>query len=404
VEGLTRVDVANRAGVEPTFVDRVAELGIVPLDPDGAFSPRAARHVRILRSLDEAGLPLRAVAEAIHRNDLTLNFVDEPAYERFSGLTDTTFADLARETGIPPEVLLAMREATGFAQPSLDDRVRENEIEVVPYIKAQIDYGIRPAVVERALRATGESLRRIAEVEADWWATDVLGPVLASGGTADDLHRQTGPFAETIGPLGDQALLALLHGHQSNAWMKNIFEGFEFALARAGLHNPTERPPAICFLDLSGYTRLTEERGDAAAADLASRLARLVQRTSAPHGGKPIKWLGDGVMFHFRDPGPGVLAALEMVEEAAKAALPPAHVGLHAGPVLFQEGDYYGRTVNVAARIADYARQGEVLVSSEVVAATGTRGVTFEAIGPVELKGLTEAVELHVARRAASPA
>ena len=118
------------------------------------------------------------------------------------------------------------------------------------------------------------------------------------------------------------------------------------------------------------------------------------------HGGKPVKWLGDGVMFHFRDPGPGVLAALEMVEGAREVDLPPAHVGLHAGPVLFQEGDYFGRTVNVASRIADYARQGEVLVSQDVVDATEGLPVEFESIGPVELKGLTEAIPLSVARRA----
>lgn len=68
--------------------------------------------------------------------------------------------------------------------------------------------------------------------------------------------------------------------------------------------------------------------------------------------------------------------------------------------MLFQEGDYFGRTVNVAARIADYARQGEVLVSDEVVAASEVPAVAFEPIGPVELKGLTEAVSLHVARLA----
>jgi adenylate cyclase len=106
-------------------------------------------------------------------------------------------------------------------------------------------------------------------------------------------------------------------------------------------------------------------------------------------------------MFHFRDPGSGVVAALEMVDGARAAELPPAHVGLHSGPVLFQEGDYFGRTVNVAARIADYARQNEVLVSDEVVAASANvSGVEFEAIGPVELKGVAEAVSLHVARRA----
>ena len=67
----------------------------------------------------------------------------------------------------------------------------------------------------------------------------------------------------------------------------------------------------------------------------------------------PIKWLGDGVMFYFRDPGPGVRAALEMVDGLAAAGLPPAHVGLHARPVLFQEGDSFGQTANLSARIAD---------------------------------------------------
>jgi adenylate cyclase len=84
--------------------------------------------------------------------------------------------------------------------------------------------------------------------------------------------------------------------------------------------------------------------------------------------------------------------------------VPPAHVGIHSGPVLFQEGDYFGRTVNVASRIADYARQGEVLVSDEVVAAApglAAEGIRFDPIGPVELKGLTEAVSLQVARREA---
>jgi len=105
------------------------------------------------------------------------------------------------------------------------------------------------------------------------------------------------------------------------------------------------------------------------------------------------------VMFWFREPGPGVLAALEMVAGAATEGLPPAHVGLHAGPVLFQEGDYFGRTVNVAARIADYARQGEVLVSADVVEASGVSGVTFREIGPVELKGMSEPIRLYVAAK-----
>ena len=172
-------------------------------------------------------------------------------------------------------------------------------------------------------------------------------------------------------------------------------------LSRAGLHEPLDHLPAICFLDLTGYTRLTDQRGDEAAAELAGKLSRLVQRTSVQHGGKPVKWLGDGVMFYFREPGQGVLAALEMVDGAAQAGLPPAHVGLHAGPVLFQEGDYFGRTVNIASRIADYARQGEVVVSQEVVDASNGTAVSFTEIGPVELKGVSAVLRLHIANRGA---
>ena len=104
-------------------------------------------------------------------------------------------------------------------------------------------------------------------------------------------------------------------------------------------------------------------------------------------------------MLHFPNPGQGVVAALEMVDGVVEAGLPPAHVGLHAGPVIFQEGDYYGQTVNVAARIADYARPGEVIVSQEVVDASGGADVAFREIGPVELKGVAGAMRLYAASR-----
>ena len=108
-------------------------------------------------------------------------------------------------------------------------------------------------------------------------------------------------------------------------------------------------------------------------------------------------------MFYFSDPGPGVVAALDMLEGVTDAGLPPAHVGLHAGPVLFQEGDYFGQTVNVASRIAEYARPGEVLVSQAVVDASPGANATFTEIGPVELKGDSGAIQLLAAHRGASP-
>ena len=159
------------------------------------------------------------------------------------------------------------------------------------------------------------------------------------------------------------------------------------------------RPPAIAFLDLTGYTALTEERGDEAAAELADRLATLVHETAQSRGGHSVKWLGDGVMFHFPEPRAAVLSALDLVEQTPAAVDVRARVGVNAGSVIFRDGDYFGRTVNVAARIVEYARPGEVLVSNEVKERSGSDGVRFEPIGPVALKGLKEQLTLHSAAR-----
>jgi class 3 adenylate cyclase len=123
-----------------------------------------------------------------------------------------------------------------------------------------------------------------------------------------------------IAPLTEQATLAIYHGQQEHAWSKAFVEYVEGACDKAGVLRRVHRPPAVCFLDVTGYTRLTEERGDHAAADLAARLASVVRRSAHQHGGQPVKWLGDGVMFYFRKPGQCVLAALEMVEAVATRA------------------------------------------------------------------------------------
>ena len=198
----------------------------------------------------------------------------------------------------------------------------------------------------------------------------------------------------------ERLILWLYHRHFEHYTIEHIVEHVEAAMEDAGFERArTVTPPAIAFLDLTGYTRLTEEQGDEVAAELASTLAGLVQRESQRRGGRPVKWLGDGVMFHFPDPGQAVLCGIEMVEQAPASGLPQAHVGVNAGPVVFRDGDYFGRTVNVAARIAGRAGPSEVLVSQDVVELAGADGLRFEEIGPVELKGVTHPVVLHRALR-----
>ena len=395
----TAAELATRAGVDEAYLDRLTTLGILASVAEDPKRYRATdvRRIAIIRALESGGVGLEGIGEAFRNGSVDLEFMEQSSYDRFGSFTDVTFEQLSRRTGIPLEIVLAIREACGGARAEPTDRLRELETQVVPMLEAQLEGGVRPAIVEQALRGYGDSLRRISDIESAWWRSDMLGPLVDVGFDMAKAGAATAEWSDRLANETDRALLAILHSHETSGWQRNILEGFEVALVQAGLHERVERPPAICFLDLTGYTRLTDRFGDAAAAELAGRLSRMVQAASGRHGGRPVKWLGDGVMFVFPEPAGGVRAALEMVVDARVAELPPAHVGLHAGPVLFQEGDYFGRTVNLAARIADYARQGEVLVSQDVVDASLESGIGFREIGPVELKGIPEPVRLHVA-------
>ena len=395
----SRQEVAQRAGVEPAYVDRLVELGILQPDIGGDFSPGDVRRARWVQSFERSGVPLEGLATAVRDGELSFSYLDATAFDRFAGVSGTTFRELSERTGVPVNLLLVIREAHGFAEPRPDDHVREDELAVVPAIESQLAAGIPPEVIERLLRAYGDGLRRLVETETDWYRTAVELPLIEEGLTVTEMLAAQADIGSRIAPLMEQTLLSIYHGQQEHAWSKSAVEDVEAALERAGLYRRDRRPPAVCFLDLTGYTRLTEERGDEAAAELATRLADLVRASSRAHGGQPVKWLGDGVMFHFPNPGDGVFAALDMVEGAAARRASAGEVGIHAGPVVFQEGDYFGRTVNIAARISEYARPGEVLVSQEVVDAADLDGVGLTAIGPVELKGVSEPLTLHSVRR-----
>jgi len=390
---------AARAGVDPDYVDRLVELGILSPGSGNTFSAGDVRRTRWVQSFERAGVPLEGIAAAVRDGALSFSYLDATAFDRFAGVSGTTFGGLSERTGVPLDLLLVVREAHGFAEPRPEDHVREDELSVVPLIELLLSSGIRAEVIQRLLRAYGDGLRKIVETETAWYRTEVQTPLLEGGMTETEMLTAQADVGSLMAPLMDQALLSMYHGQQEHAWSTSAVEDVEAALEGAGLYRPVRRPPAVSFLDITGYTRLTEERGDEAAAELAAKLARVVRGASREHGGQPVKWLGDGVMFYFPNPGDGVLAALDMVVGLPAAGLPPAHVGIHAGPVVFQDGDYFGRTVNIAARIADVARPGEVLVSQEVVDAAELDGLGLTAIGPIELKGVSEPLSLHSVRR-----
>jgi class 3 adenylate cyclase len=219
--------------------------------------------------------------------------------------------------------------------------------------------------------------------------------------SVQEAFEQASAFGEANIASLDQAILAMHHGHQARVWTAGLYDWAEGALERAGLWSRVARPPAMCFIDLSGYTRLTEERGDRAAAELALTFSRLVQGSAHERRGTVVKWLGDGVMLFFERPSDAIANALEMVERLPEAGLPPAHVGIDAGPVIVQDGDYFGRTVNVAARISARAGADQILASGRTIEAAGRlpEDVSVHDLGSAALKGISTPVPLFRVER-----
>jgi adenylate cyclase len=404
MNALSAAGLADLAGVTEAEVERMVDLGVlVARDGDGPFLAADVQKVRLATACEQAGLPMAGIAAAIRDGRLSFGFLEAPPFRRWAVRSARTYRQVSQETGVPLELLGSFLEAIGFARMAPDELIREDELEVVPLLQLGVSTGFLDQVWSSRLgRGYAEGLRLIANVEKDVWQARFIAPMLTSGAdqqtAREQASRRSGDL--NVAPLIDRALMAAYRRQQELAWIEQMVEEIETALEQAGGLGRPERVPAMCFLDLVGYTRLTEEHGDQAAAELAESLAVLVRRSSREHGGVPAKWLGDGVMFHFREPAGAVLAALGMVEELPAAGLPPAHVGVAAGPVVAQGGDYFGRTVNLAARIAAYASAGRVLVSEPVVQRAPPRGVTFVELGLVQLEGIAHPVRLMEARRA----
>ena len=401
MEALTAADLAGLAGVTEAEIGRMVALGVlVPRDGAAPFLAGDMQKVRLAVACERAGLPMDGIAAAIRTGRLSFAFLEGAPYQRWAQPSDRTFRQVSQETGIDLDTLRETLEATGFAWTSPDEPIREDELEVVPLLRLALASGVLDQVwLSRVGRAYAEGLRLAAQVENEAYQARFEEPVLASGLGQRQAMEQASELAAQFVPLVDRALMGIYRRQQELIWTEHQVLNIEAALEEAGTIARPERMPAMCFLDLAGYTRVTEERGDQAAAELAAGLAVLVERSSRPHGGTPVKWLGDGVMLHFRDPPGAVTASLELVHQVPAAGLPPAHVGVAAGPVVVQGGDYFGRTVNLASRVAAHAQAGQVLVTAPVAEAAATGGVTYAELGDLQLKGFASPVRVLEARR-----
>jgi DNA-binding transcriptional MerR regulator len=145
VSGYTRQEAAQQAGVDPDYVDRLVELGILTPGTGDLFSTGDVRRARWVRGLENSGVPLDEMAAAVRDGVLSFSYLDASAFDRIAGMSTATFHELREETGVPLELLKVVREALGFAEPGPEDPVREDERSIGPAIELQLSQGSGPS-------------------------------------------------------------------------------------------------------------------------------------------------------------------------------------------------------------------------------------------------------------------
>jgi adenylate cyclase len=393
-------ELAELVPCPPEQVRRLVELGLLTrAEEHGRHPPSDVNLVRLMVAFEEAGISLEDVARGVTGGDLTYPlelFMPEPVAR------PETYAGLASRLGCSPELLRRLTRELGFP-PSEDDRVRTEDAEMLALMLTRLDLADEEDL-SRFARLYGGTIQRLVTAGIQFFDRAIRERVDAleqlSNDQKDQLtYKKGGEFSE----LARTVVPWLQSRHRERGVLEYLVGRTESWLEERGIApRPIRQPPAIAFLDLTGYTALAEERGDKAAAEVASGLAGVVQDAARAHGGRPVKWLGDGVMFHFDDPAGAIRSGLDLVEQTESAISVPARIGINAGTVIVQEGDYFGRTVNVAARIADYAGPRDVLVSEEARESADVGDVDFELVGDVTLRGVSRPVRLHRVVRGSS--
>jgi adenylate cyclase len=391
-------EVAAEAACPEERVRWMTSIGLLSPDEDGRFTFGAVLAVKMASALLETGVPAGSIERAATEGLLTFQRTDEYLPHEPGPRSERTFAEFQARAGPRAELLPAVYEVLGLPKPDPSAPIHRDE----------------EAMFERFLDAWAmtpdeDSLFRAARLMAQGTRAAMLGWMdlqdeqLAEPARERLLRRELEEFPDDVRVafmkvtrLAPEMFTWLSARYLEHRSVSGIVEGFERFLASRGLAPIPDlpRPPAIVFVDLSGFTRLTRERGDESAVVAAASLQRHADATATRHGGRLVKLLGDGAMLWLTDATIGVDAALDLVETMSGEGALSSHAGVHTGPVIERDLDVFGQTVNLASRIADVAGPGEVLTTGAVAEAADDGRFWFERIEDAELKGLPGPIPL----------
>jgi adenylate cyclase len=389
---MSRSEAARRIGVTAQTLARWAQDGLVPLAHVGRWTPAAVAQARIVARLRQRGHSLDEIRRAMESGRLAFGFVEEmlPAHERTH-----TLEKAAVETGLEPALIERLFLSMGFNADALE-QISDEDLELLRHVAAVLSAGFPLVALLQLVRVYGQALAQMADAEVRLFHLYVHEPLMRDGIPGWQMGEEMAELAGALLPLASPIMERVHQRFLTHFVEQDVVGHMEADLDVAPLDLGRLRV-AIAFADLAGYTRLTEEAGEEEAVDAVERFIEDVEVT-LPEGARVIKTIGDEVMIVGADAGAVVDWAVGFQRLVADRR-PLSRIGLHYGPTLYRDGDYYGREVNLAARVAARAAGGEVLVTRPVVDLAG-RHLEFERIGEVRLKGFDEATELFLARPA----
>lgn len=394
-------ELARAARVPLAEAEEIRAHGFLEPDEAGRHRPSDIQRIRAVMAMRSSGLSLDQLDPLFASGFFTLQPMDM-FYPRPSPVTDQTLAQLAQELGIDTDELLRIVIAAGFPAPSPNEPLREDDARLAGML---VEAGRKLGggdILLRTARVYGEATRRAAEASIAFFDEGVNQPLRRESGEMtvidDAVRAEMNELALGLMQLAEEMIAGLFRRHLEHAMLGSWAAGAEQALDLLGLRPLATSSPGLAFVDLAGYSGVTEASGDTVAMSMAARLAELAELSTSRHHGRVVKLLGDGAMLHFREPLDAARGALHLVGAIGESDLPAARGGVHAGTVIERDGDFFGRTVNVAARVAAEARPGQVLVS-DAIAELPAHDLGFASLGPRELKG-TGTVALYEVRPA----
>jgi adenylate cyclase len=388
---LTLAEAAREAGVSPSTLRRWGEQGVIP-EYRGRWTQAAAIHARLVASLREHGYSLDEIKKAGEDGRLAFGYVDE-LFPRREG--KYTFDQVAQESGLEPALIERVWRSMGFPSWRLEG-LNDDDLEALRYMGAVLSAGFPLVAFLQVLNVYGQALRQIADAEARLFILYVHEPLIRDGVPATQMAEELSELANELLPLTTPLMIYMRRHFLRHFVEQGLIASVESELESDRQEILGELTVAIAFVDLVGFVSFTEEEGEQQALDLLERFVVSIE-DSLPASARVVKNIGDGVMIVGNDPVRLADWAIDFQAGFEQRSRP--RIGIHYGHTLYRDGDYYGRSVNLAARVVARAHAGEVLVTEPVRdAVPETPALYFERIGDVQLKGFKEPTTLYAAR------